>query len=368
MKKNYFQLFLVGVILILIQSFFQYNNEFSQIINGALTSIMPFIYAIFIAVLVSPLVQILEKKTRLKRSYSIAISLLIVFAAITGLILVVVPNVIQSASDLVDKFPTMMKSLSSNAEHLIDYLQKKNMLFFDPKQLENNIVNFIRENINNLQNLAVGVSIGVAKSLIGLVNFFIGVFISLYLLYSKEYFLKFLENVFRLFTTKEKALYGVDFILKVNDTFLKYILGRLLTSAVVGFVVFLIMFFAKAPYALLSGVMIGIGNMIPYVGSIVAGVIATFLIILAAPIKVIYLFIAIAMGQTIDGFVIGPKIMAESVGMSSFWTIVAVMFCGNLFGPIGMFFGVPVFVVIKLIYQEALKKRMLEQDKQGENI
>lgn len=191
----------------------------------------------------------------------------------------------------------------------------------------------------------------------GVINFFIGVFISLYLMYSKEYFMEFLENILLLFTTKSKARYGVEFVRKVNDVFLKYILGRILTSTVVGFLVFLVLLIAKVPYALLSGVMVGIGNMIPYVGSIVAGTIATFLILLAAPLKVVYLFIAIGIGQAVDGFVIGPKIMEESVGMSSFWTIVAVMVCGSFFGPLGMFLGVPVFVVIKFIYLERLKRR-----------
>ena len=160
-----------------------------------------------------------------------------------------------------------------------------------------------------------------------------------------------------MFTTKEKALYGVDFVRRVNDVFLKYILGRILTSAVVGLIVFVVLFIAKVPYALLSAVMVGVGNMIPYVGSIVAGTIATFLIILAAPLKVVYLFIAIAIGQTVDGFLIGPKIMEESVGMSSFWSIIAVMVCGSFFGPLGMFLGVPVFVVIKFIYIECLNRR-----------
>ncbi|WP_297406486.1 AI-2E family transporter [uncultured Cetobacterium sp.] len=364
MEKNYINLFLVGLFLVLIQTFFQANDAFFNIISGFFVSIKPFIYAVFIAVLVSPLVKLLENKTRIKRSVAIGVSLLVVFTVIIGLIFIIVPNIINSVGDLIDRFPNMLKSLSSNAEHIIEFLKKKNMLFFDPKQIENNIVNFIKVNLSSFRNFAVGVSLGVAKSLIGLVNFFIGVFISLYLMDSKEYFMRFVENIFLLFTTEEKAEYGVNFIRKVNEIFLKYILGRILTSTVVGLIVFVVMFVTGAPYALLSAVMIGIGNMIPYVGSIIAGVIATFLIILAAPTKVIYLFIAIAIGQAVDGFVIGPKIMEESVGMSSFWTIIAVMLCGNLFGPLGMFLGVPVFVVIKIIYVEMLNKRLkkIEQE------
>ncbi|WP_448821774.1 AI-2E family transporter [Cetobacterium sp.] len=357
MKKQYFHLFIVGVFVVLIQTFLQYNNELTSIIGQMVSSITPFIYAIFIAVLVSPLVKILENKVRMRRSLSIGISLIIVFAVIIGLILIIIPNIINSISDLVEKFPTMLTSLTSNAEYLINFLKEKNLLFFDPKEIENNLISFTKTNLGNFKNLAFGLGAGVLRSLMGVINFFIGVFISLYLMYSKEYFMEFLENVLLLFTTKSKARYGVEFVRKVNDVFLKYILGRILTSTVVGFLVFLVLLIAKVPYALLSGVMVGIGNMIPYVGSIVAGTIATFLILLAAPLKVVYLFIAIGIGQAVDGFVIGPKIMEESVGMSSFWTIVAVMVCGSFFGPLGMFLGVPVFVVIKFIYLERLKRR-----------
>lgn len=357
MKKQYFHLFIVGVFVVLIQTFLQYNNELTSIVGHIVSSITPFIYAIFIAVLVSPLVKILENKVRMRRSLSIGISLIIVFAVIIGLILIIIPNIINSISDLVEKFPTMLTSLTSNAEYLINFLKEKNLLFFDPKEIENNLISFTKTNLGNFKNLAFGLGAGVLRSLMGVINFFIGVFISLYLMYSKEYFMEFLENILLLFTTKSKARYGVEFVRKVNDVFLKYILGRILTSTVVGFLVFLVLLIAKVPYALLSGVMVGIGNMIPYVGSIVAGTIATFLILLAAPLKVVYLFIAIGIGQAVDGFVIGPKIMEESVGMSSFWTIVAVMVCGSFFGPLGMFLGVPVFVVIKFIYLERLKRR-----------
>lgn len=362
MRKQHFHILLVGFILILIQTFFQYNNSFTSIIGGIVDSIKPFIYAVFIAILVSPLVKIFEKKMKLKRALSIGLSLIIVFALIIGLIVIVIPNIVNSLADLVEKFPVMLNSLSSNATHLIDYLQSKDLLFFDPKEIEANLTEFIKTNIGNFRSLAFGVGAGVVRSLLGVVSFFIGVFLSLYLMHSKEYFMNFLEDTLFLFTTKKNAQYGVKFVRKVNDIFLKYILGRIITSAVVGFIVFCILVIARVPYALLSGVLVGVGNMVPYVGSIVSGTIATFLIILAAPAKIVYLFIAIGVGQAVDGFLIGPKIMEESIGMSSFWTIVSVLVCGSFLGPLGMFLGVPTFAVIKYIYLECLKRRSLENE------
>lgn len=357
MKKQYFHFFIVGIFLILFQTFFQYNEAFKLMVGRMMSSITPFIYAVFIAILVSPLVKLFENKLKMKRSWAIGISLMIVFLIIIELIVIIVPNIINSITDLIEKLPTMLAGLTYNTQHFIDFLEVKGLLFFNPKEIEESIIKALRTNLGNYRNLAFGFGAGILRSLLGVINFFIGVFISLYLMYSKEYFMEFLENIFLLFTTKPRAKYGVDFVRKVNDVFLKYILGRVMVSVVVGLLVFLILFIAKVPYALLSGVMAGVGNMIPYVGSIVAGTIATFLILLVAPFKVIYLFIAIAVAQAADNFLIGPKIMQESVGISSFWTIVAVIVCGSFFGPLGMFLGVPVFVIIKFIYLECLKKR-----------
>lgn len=358
MKKNrYMNIFFVGLVLILIQTFLQYNSEFTQLTQEALSSIKPFIYAIFIAVIISPLVNFLEIRLKIKRSLSIGISLIFVILCILGLLLVIVPNIVVSISDLIDKFPSLLKRLNDNTKYLISFLGRKNIYLFDSNELEENIINFIKVNLSNLRNIAFGLGAGVAKSLIGIGSFLLGGFISLYLLNRKEYFINFLKNIFILFSNEKKAEKGVNFVKKVNTIFLKYILGRLITSIVVGLVVFIVMIATNSPYALLSAVMIAVGNMIPYVGSIIAGAISTFLIFLISPVKIIYLFIAIAIGQAVDGFLIGPRIMAESVGMSSFWTIISVMVCGSFFGTLGMFLGVPIFVVIKMIYLEMLKQK-----------
>ena len=96
MKKGYLHLFIVGLLLILIQTFFQYNEAFNSIVGQMVSSVTPFIYAIFIAILVSPLVKIFENKVKMKRSWAIGISLMIVFLVIIELVLIIVPNIINS--------------------------------------------------------------------------------------------------------------------------------------------------------------------------------------------------------------------------------------------------------------------------------
>ena len=171
MKKEYIHIFFIGFLLVVIQTFLQHNSEFTSIMGEMFSSVKPFIYAVFIAVLVSPLVKVLENKVKMRRSLAIGLSLVVVFAVIIGLFFIVIPNIISSVTDLVEKFPSMLNSLSSNTVHLIDYLKEKNMLFFNPKEIETNLTNFIKTNVGNVKSLAFGVGAGVIRSLLGIASF-----------------------------------------------------------------------------------------------------------------------------------------------------------------------------------------------------
>lgn len=133
-------------------------------------------------------------------------------------------------------------------------------------------------------------------------------------------------------------------------------MGKIIVSSVVGLSVFFILLISGTPYASLSAILLGVGNMIPYVGSIVGGLIATFLIFIVAPFKVIFLLIAIIISQLIDGFIIGPKIIGDKVGLNTFWVMLSVIIFGGLFGLMGMFLGVPIMCIIKLFYTDLLNK------------
>ena len=127
-----------------------------------------------------------------------------------------------------------------------------------------------------------------------------------------------------------------------------------------GIIVFIVMYLANVPYAGLISVMLGIGNMIPYVGAIFAGIIGGILIMISDPSKIWWLIIANILAQNIEGFYLAPKIIGKTVGLGSFWVLIGVMLGGAIMGPIGMIFGVPVVAVIKLIYTTFLKKKQNE--------
>lgn len=356
-KKWTFLKFLgAGIILILIQSFFQKYDAFKDIYSTYIGYLIPMIYALFISIFLEPLVSKIEKRFKLKRWVSVSIVIVLVIIGVAGFVGLILPQLGKSFKELYNKLPHMQEQLGNLIKRVLDFLKEKELLIIGEKQIEDNIINLLKRNIGNLQEFGISVLLNIMWWTVALSKFFIGFFLAVFILLDKEYFIKFLNNILTIIFGKEKGIYMSGFLNQSRNVLLNYVWGRIIASAFVGVVTFIVLFFTGVPYALLSSLMIGMGNMIPYVGSIIAGAIAIFLVILAEPSKIIYLFIAMMVGQAVDGWIVGPRIVSETVGMSTFWVIVAVLIGGSLMGPVGMFFGVPAFGIIKLIYEIQLKK------------
>ena len=356
-KKWTFLKFLgAGIILILVQSFFQKYDAFKDIYSTYIGYLIPMIYAVFISIFLEPLVSKIEERFKLKRWIAVSIVIVLVVIGVAGFVGLILPQLGKSFKELYNKLPHMQEQLGNLIKRVLDFLKEKELLVIGEKQIEDNIISLLKRNIGNLQEFGISVLLNIMWWTVALSKFFIGFFLAVFILLDKEYFVKFLNNILTIILGKEKGIYMSDFLNQSRNVLLNYVWGRIIASAFVGAVTFIVLFFTGVPYALLSSLMIGIGNMIPYVGSIVAGAVAIFLVILAEPSKIIYLFIAMMVGQAVDGWIVGPRIVSETVGMSTFWVIVAVLIGGSLMGPVGMFFGVPAFGIMKLVYEIQVKK------------
>ena len=356
-KKWTFLKFLgAGIVIVLVQSFFQKYDAFKDIYSTYIGYLIPMIYAVFISIFLEPLVSKIEQRFKLERWVAVAIVIVLVIIGVAGFVGLILPQLGKSFKELYNKLPHMQEQLGSLIKRVLDYLKEKELLVIGEKQIEDNIISLLKRNIGNLQEFGISVLLNIVWWTIALSKFFIGFFLAVFILLDKEYFIRFIKNILAIIFGKEKGMYLSDFLNQSRNVLLNYVWGRIIASASVGVITFVVLFLAGVPYALLSSLMIGMGNMIPYVGSIVAGAIAIFLVILAEPSKIGYLFLAMIIGQTVDGWIVGPKIVSETVGMSTFWVIVAVLIGGSVMGPMGMFFGVPAFGIIKLIYETQLKK------------
>ena len=186
------------------------------------------------------------------------------------------------------------------------------------------------------------------------------------------------------FTAKAKMLtYAVfntshaNFIIHsmrfTNKTFIGFFTGKILDSAIIGVLCYIGMSFLNMPYTLLISVIIGVTNVIPFFGPYLGAIPSIFLILLVDPMQAIYFAIFILILQQFDGNILGPKILGESTGLSSFLVIVAILIGGGIFGIPGMIIGVPVFAVLyaaleKLVHISLVYKKVPDQEQQYTNI
>ena len=163
----------------------------------------------------------------------------------------------------------------------------------------------------------------------------------------------------------------VETVRKSNEIFGGFISGKILDSAIIGLLAYVVLMIMQMPDTILVAVIIGVTNVIPFFGPFIGAVPSFLIIVLQDPVKGLYFLIFVIVLQQIDGNIIGPKILGNSTGLSSFWVVFAIMVFGGLWGFVGMLLGVPIMAVIYYIIQRSiswfLRKRGLT-DKTAEYI
>ena len=159
--------------------------------------------------------------------------------------------------------------------------------------------------------------------------------------------------------TAEKIREGVAF---TDRTFMGFINGKLLDSAIIGLICYIFCAIVNMPYALLVSVIVGVTNIIPFFGPLLGAVPSAFIILMANPLKALIFVIFVIVLQQVDGNIIGPKILGNSIGIDGFWVMFSIILGAGLFGFWGMLLGVPVFVVIYTLLNDLVEKRLKKSD------
>ena len=197
-------------------------------------------------------------------------------------------------------------------------------------------------------------------------NIILGIIISIYMLIDKEKLCALIKKITYATFSKEWTLKLIDLTRRTNDTFGKFIIGKIIDSTIIGILTFIILSIFDMPYTILISVIIGITNIIPFFGPFF-GAIPSFVIIMFVSFpKAIWFLIIILIIQQLDGNIIGPKILGDSIGISAFWILFSLLIAGKVLGLTGMIIGVPLFAVvysvIKEIVESNLKKKGLPID------
>ncbi len=330
-------------------------------VNGALE---PVYIGLIISFLLSPMVnkadqylfiplmsKLLKKEKTAKavaRGISVALVLLVALFVVFSLIMLVVPEVINSITRLVSNMPFYYRNIlawgdrvfQSNPQ-LVEYFMNFSSTIYE--KLLGWLQNDILPNSNKLLAVLTGQLVNVVSVLM---NFVIGIIVSIYLMTSKENFCAQAKKLLYAMLPSKWVEGMLDGLRETHMVFAKFISGKLIDSLIVGILTFVIMSIAGIPYTVLVSVIIGVTNILPYFGPYIGTIPCAFLILLVNPMKGVLFVVLIIILQQFDGNILGPMILGDSTGLKSFWILFSILLFGSLFGLVGMICAVPVFAML----------------------
>ena len=315
-----------------------------------------FIWGFVIAYLLNPLMVYIEKKTQMKRIYSIIIIYTLFIGLIVFIITLITPNVIKSSVDLFDDIP---KFADKTYKWATNFLSQNELLnkFNVTSYLENYFSTF---NKDITTYFAPGLQI-IVDNLMGLsslfMKFFSGVVISVYFLMDKEAIIFNIKKFIYSILSESASIKLINFGKLAHVTFNHYFIGKIIDSVIFGIITFIGFSLLKIPYALPFSLVIGVTNMIPYFGNIIGMAPAVLITLFFNPIKSIEIILFVVTLSNIDGWFISPKIIGDKVGLSPLLIILGLVLGGGLFGIVGMLIGIPTIALLKILLEEFMNER-----------
>ncbi len=350
----------------------QYASQFVRIMA-------PVTYGAFIAYLLAPVVNWIEARfpsytvrvgdqTKWLRSVSILLTWLVVLVLLSGFMMVLIPELYKSVLQLIANGERYYNTVVVWAQNVLE--NNPNFAAWAAQMLNeyyNDALAWVSGQLLPKIELALqAVTGGVVGIFVFLSDLLVGFIVSIYLLATKERFVAAGKKLSYAFLSEERAQLLIRGTRKTDRIFSGFVRGKLLDSLIIGL---LCLFFSSIfhfPYAPLVSLIVGVTNIIPYFGPFLGAIPSAFLILLDSPMQCLYFCIFILALQQFDGNILGPAILGESIGLSSFWVIVAILLGGGLFGVMGMFLGVPMFAclytAIRSYSDYCLRKKGLPTD------
>ena len=364
--KPYLYAMLAGfgaIALSIIFFFFIYRYEgFGDAVSTLTGILMPFIYGTAIAYLLKPVCNTIEAFLRrfipekwngLISALSIAATILFGLLVIYALLMMIIPQLVSSVTALYYTAQANITKFVRWANH-VEFVESNqfindalNSAYRALNVNLDNLDSWIKSNLMpSMQNIVSGVGIGVLSVVTWVKNLVIGIIVAVYMLASRKRFVQQAKLILYSLLKPRWAELIIEEVKYADKMFGGFINGKIMDSAIIGVLCYIGCMIFKFPSALLVSVIIGVTNVIPFFGPFIGAVPATLLILIQDPIKALWFILFVLVLQQLDGNVIGPKILGNTTGLSSFWVLFAILLFGGLWGFVGMIIGVPLFAVI----------------------
>ena len=346
----------VGIILI---TYFFILLNFSKItglISNIMNVILPFIFGFVIAYLMNPMVDFIKKiwfkifKKNLGHKMSMVISYILVISIIVVLFVVTLPEVIVSINVILQEIPGAVEGLYDWIEKdLLGYISEITKGSISVESLLPSITSNIDKIFNSLsENVSKVISATVSITSF-IFNLLMGVIISIYMLCHKNKYKGQMKKVLYAFFSDSFVKEIIEFFQHVHDTFSRFIVAKIIDSAIIGVMCYIGCLVLGFDNALLIAIIVGITNVIPYFGPFIGAIPCALIVLLQGVNPMLIFVIFIFALQQFDGNILGPKLLGDSLGLNALWIIFSIIIMTAIFGVVGMFIGVPLFAVIFML-------------------
>jgi len=395
LNSPYFQLGITALWVlcgcILFNAVLQHLDVVIAVGSKVYSILTPFIWGFVIAYLLLPMARyfeyrmfnpLLEKVTKQSvrsggapRVIAIALALVCAGLAIFVLIRILLPTVYESVNSIYTNYSAYLNNFIAFVNRLF---AENPELAHEVEEITRNLSNELADWVNNellpMIGSMLGDVTGVLLKLTGgvyrafnyLLDILIGAVISCYVLYNRERFAATWKRMMYALLGVKRCEKTVELVHFANEAFMGFLIGKIIDSTIIGVLTYFVSLILKMPYPAFIAIIVGVTNIIPIFGPFIGAVPGAVIILMVNPVKLPLFILMIFLIQQLDGNIIGPKILGNSVGINGFWIMFSIIVMGDLFGVAGMIIGVPLFVVLTSAFEGALsiglKKRGLTDE------
>ena len=288
-------------------------------------------------------------------------TLLLVMAVLSLVLGLVVPALARSANLLLTRLPLIYEKLQVwvldwyGTGAVPEWLSE---LQLDMEGLQVRLYSFLQHGITPLMQSAFGIMSG---TVMGFVDFMIGLVFSVYLLLQKERLGEQADKFMRAYIPRRWAITLRELLHIASETFRHFITGQCMEAFILGSLFFVTMTFLRIPYAPMISVLIGVLALIPLFGAFAGCILGTLLLLTVSPVKALWFLLLFFALQQIEGNLIYPHVVGNSVGLPSIWVLAAVTVGGSLMGIWGMLLFIPLASVLYTLLKKDVYRRLEEQ-------
>ncbi len=351
------------------------HEDFAALRGKITKALAPCMVGALMAYLMNPLMVFFEGKikwllykrmkkigraNKIARVLSIIITLIIVLLVISYLSYLLIPQLITTLTGIVNNFSGQVNRIEDwyrglELEKTVfgDYIEMAFVKATDYLQdfFQNRLLDSVTKVLGS-------VATGIWSFMGTIYNIVLGLIFSIYILGCKEKLVAISKKIIYAVFKRKRANTIIRITRACHFKFTASITGKIVDSIIIGLLCFVAMKLFDIPYPTLVSVIVGVTNVIPFFGPFIGAIPSAIIILFASPVKCLYFIILVLVLQQLDGNVIGPKIVGESVGLSPFWVLFACTTFGSLWGIVGMLIAAPLMACLYMIIKEIVENRL----------